>query len=53
MTTTALVFLILAVALVWGGLAASIALLRRDGAAVDDEAGPGPDAEDPGTAPRR
>ena len=53
MTTTALVFLILAVVLVWGGLAVSIALLRRDGAAVDEASGPAPDVEQPGTAPRR
>ena len=31
MTTTAVIFLVLAVLVVWGGLAASIVRLRRDG----------------------
>jgi hypothetical protein len=36
MTTTAIVFLVLSALLIWGGLVASVLLLRRDGRLVEE-----------------
>lgn len=40
MTTTAIGFLVLSLVVVWGGLAASIVRLRRDGQGADDDGAP-------------
>ncbi len=42
MTTTAILFLVLSALVIWGGLATSIALLRRDARLLQD----GPDDDD-------
>lgn len=36
MTTTAIVFLVLSALLIWGGLVASVVVLRRDGRLVEE-----------------
>lgn len=36
MTTTAIVFLVLSAVLIWGGLVASVVVLRRDGRLVEE-----------------
>jgi hypothetical protein len=36
MTTTAIVFLVLSALLIWGGLVASVLVLRRDGRLVEE-----------------
>lgn len=36
MTATAIFFLVLAATVIWGGLAASVVRLRRDGGAEDE-----------------